>query len=439
MRKNNYKFEMIKKDMLRISIVFVSVIIIVLIATVVVMNNQREQLFLEGISKSMPLVSNDKIKMLGDLYISLNRDFEQEIKNLELNYANRTNKRGDKIHYGVNGKENIDAMINEDYVNGIESVTYLKGDAINRPDGDSNFTDMITFLSVSLGSDMDRYTDDELKEVFKNLFNLTHTFSGTSTELYPCEHGCSWCKYYCGDVRVEGTYGGDTVGFYKCDAYLGENGKYGLMYDPFLIKNRKYYRQLEEMADRYMTSYTYEDIERTFELPEDADEDDEPREKREKVTKTDMVRADTIDLYTLFEPEGYCEVHSGNNEVFSQTTRTFGGCINHVTCHHGGPQHIYFGSDDEEGTWIDWYMGKNNTEKCSNVKTVFLCFKDGDNHVCRNQIIGCHGYYECEEGHPHYACPGHILVCCFGHTNLKLEIKIMYYKEMIDTIYNLFH
>ena len=44
-----------------------------------------------------------------------------------------------------------------------------------------------------------------------------------------------------------------------------------------------------------------------------------------------------------------------------------------------------------------------------------------------------YGYYECE-GHQHYACPGHIIVTCFGHTNLKLEIKILYYEDMLDEI-----
>ena len=45
------------------------------------------------------------------------------------------------------------------------------------------------------------------------------------------------------------------------------------------------------------------------------------------------------------------------------------------------------------------------------------------------------GYYECN-GHQHYSCPGHIIVTCFGHTNLNLEIKIMYYEEMIDKLKN---
>ena len=54
-------------------------------------------------------------------------------------------------------------------------------------------------------------------------------------------------------------------------------------------------------------------------------------------------------------------------------------------------------------------------------------------HECGDPVLGCDGYYECE-GHQHYSCPGHIIVTCFGHTNLNLEIKIMYYEDMIDTI-----
>ena len=430
MRKNNYKFEMIKKDMLRISIAFVSIVMIVIIAGIIVMNNQREQLYLEGVVKSTPLMTSETISRLGNLYIELNREYELQIKEMETGFANRLNKRGDRIYYGVNGKENIDEMINDDYVNGIESIEYVKNNA-DRRDGESNFSDMITVINASLESDVDRY-DDKIDEIFTRLFWMSHTFTGESTELYPCENGCAFVKYYCGDVKCQGELNGDVVPFYRCDSFMNRNNEYGLMYDPFLIRNRKYYRQLEELADSLRTSYTYEAIKRTFEMPEDADEDDEPMENRTKETKTDTVRPDTIDLYTIFEPDGYCEIHSRNQEVFTGTTKTFGGCINQVTCHHGQPKLFRYGPDDEEGTWIDWYMGRHNTDNCSNVVIHNLCFNDGDTHSCTNLILGCNGFYECEEGHPHYACPGHIIVCCFGHTNLRLKVKIMYYEEMLD-------
>ena len=418
---------MIKKDMLRISIVFGSIIMIVIISTIVVMNNQREQIYLEGVVKSSPLITNEVSRKLGDLYIKLNREFERQIKAMETGYANRKNKRGEIIYYGVNGKENIDEMINTDYVNGIESITYLKTDT-NRKDGDSNYTDMITVLYTTLGADIDRYDDAEIEELFTKLFWLSHTFTGESTELYPCEHGCSWCKYYCGDIKCQGELNGDIVGFYKCDKYLGQNNEYGLMYDPFINRKRYNYRELLDKAGNSppyttynMTVYKYYDI---------KVETRGSREKHTKIQKSDKVEAEDDEIFLLQRPEGYCPICSDGAESFNTTTKEIGGCITHYECHHGEPTQILLDPEDGELEWFDYYMG----EECD----------DCDNPDVENAICTCEegkkcfeplndlGFYVCDEGHSHYACPGHIIVTCFGHTNLKLYIKIMYYEEMLD-------
>ena len=359
MRQDPYKRIMFEKWLIPRLIGAGIILIIVLIIVIFTTMQQGEQLYYEGIVKSMPIINNGKIKLLGDTYIELNKEFEQEIKELELNYANRMNKRGDRIHYGVNGKENIDEMVNEDYVNGIESINYVKGKANDRKDGDSNFRDMLSFLSVALGSDMDRYTDEKLVEVFTELFKLTHTFTGTSTELYPCEHGCAWCKYYCGDVRVQGTYGGETVGFFKCDEYLGQSGQYGLMYDPFLINKRSNYQELIDLAGnetKMKTTYQYKDVKITFSYSEDG-----VSENHTIVTKGDTVVAEDDEIYLLNEPEGFCPVCSGRRQTFTSTIRKIGGCITNVKCHctSGVCKHLYRDEDDETGYWVDWYMGSN--------------------------------------------------------------------------------
>lgn len=418
------------------------IIVIILIVIMITTMYQGEQLYYEGMIKSIPMLNNEKVKILGDTYIELNKEFEQEIKELELNYANRLNKRGDKIHYGVNGKENSDMMINDDYVNGIESIKYIKGKSENRPDGDSNFIDMITFLSVALGSDIDRYTEEELKDIFTDLFKLTHTFSGNSTELYPCEHGCGFCKYYCGDVRVQGSYGGDIVGFYQCDEYMGQSGEYGLMYNPFLISKRKNYQELIELAEnetKMKTTYQYKDLKITTTYSEGM-----VNESHTIVTKGDTVVSGDDEIFLLNEPDGYCYVCSGGNNTFTQTTRKYGGCNSHVVCHCRDAVSTKKFRDEEDtiGYWVDWCMGEDSG-KCGNysvheAECTHDCECEGDcTHECADPILLDSGYYVCE-GHNHYACPGHIIVCCFGHTNLNLEIKIMYYQDMIDSIYNSF-
>ena len=442
MKQDPYKKEVLKKWL--IPRVVGTIIIFMIILIVVIMSSMYEstQIYNEGVAKSIPLLSNEKMKKLGDLYIKKQQEFEQEIMNMEINYANRTNKRGDKIFYGVNGRENPDEVVNNDYVNGIESIKYVKGKSEDRLDGDSNFVDMISFLSVALGSDIDRYSDEELLIIFDKLFNITHTFTGTSTELYPCDSGCSWCKYYCGDIRVQGTVGGDTVGFYRCDEYMGESGKFGLMYDPFLATKRPNYQELKDLAGnetKMKTTYQYKDVKITFFYSVDG-----VSENHTIVTKGDTVVSEDDEIFLLNEPEGYCPVCSGRRQTFSSTTRTFGGCITHVECHCSSAvsKHLYRGKDDETGYWVDWHMGENKGQ-CENYEALYECDweppenSDGDvEHECANPEIGCDGYYRCL-GHNHYACPGHIIVCCFGHTNLNLEIKILYYEDMIDTIKDL--
>ena len=404
------------------------ILIVVIVITIFTTMQQSEQLYLEGLAKSMPLVSNEKLKMFGDLYIELNGKYEKEIKDLQIDYCrNRKNKRGDKIYYGVNGKENVDWMKNLDYVNGYH-ITYEKGDD-TKIDGQSNFIDMMAFLSTALGSDMDKYSDEELKTVFTKLFEISHTYMWDSTELYPCEHGCSWCKYYCGDFMCQGTLSsreggsGDIVGFYKCDMYMGESGRYGLMYDPFLITKTYHYPELQEYAGNERELKTIFSGTGADHMGVVVCEDDE--------------------MYSIAEIEGICEVCSQGALTFNRTTKTFAGCQQELECHHGTLYGI------EEGMiTIDppvYSIGdESGHSSCSNCSIVPGC-----SHVCGENEEECphdnheppfdaDGCWACN-GHPHYACPGHVIVTCFGHTDLNLTIKTMYYEEMLDKMIDIFN
>lgn len=415
----------------------ITVIMVIIIIMILTMERSR-QMYFEGVVKSMPLLRSEKIDKLGDLYIKLNNEFEAEIKNYELVYANRTNKKGDYIFYGVNGKENMDSMINDDYVNGIESIKYVKGNSSNRKDGESNFVDMLTFMSAAFGADIDKYSDEELEMLFIDLFKLTHTFSGTSTDLYPCNHGCSYVKYYCGDYKVHGDMGGDTVGFYRSDALLNEDGEYGLMFDPFLVNKKSSYTELTELAgdeNELKTTYQYKDVKVTY-----SHTDDGTIESHSIVTKGDTVRPIDDEIYSLVEPEGFCPVCSGNRETFTTTTRKFAGCVSHVECHcvNAESRIIYKDADDETGDWVDWYMGTDK-RNCNNYSVEGAeCNHDCEcedecTHECADPELLDTGYYICE-GHRHYACPGHIAVCCFGHTTLNLDVNILYYEGIINEL-----
>ena len=255
-------------------IIFMSIIIIIII----VQMNERTVLINEGTTKSVPMLSADTIAKLGEIYIMKENEFESELKNIILGIANRKNKRGDDIYYGVNGRRNIDAMINKDYVNGV-NLRYIKSDS-NRADGESNFNDILAVLSSIFGADSDRYEKDVI-EMFEYLFDISHTYDSESTELYPCKHGCAWTKYYCGDYKVVGILGaseggaGEQVKYYKSDMYMGRENEYGLMYNPFLINEESNYLELTELAGNekeLKTAYQYKVIKSEYESSSDGGE-----------------------------------------------------------------------------------------------------------------------------------------------------------------------
>ena len=439
MKANRFKRNLFIKWWARIALITAAFFMIVILTVIIISMQEGNQGYYEGTVKAVPLLSNDKIKKLGDLYIKLNVEFENEIKEMQMNYANRLNKRGEKIRYGVNGQENDDEISNDDYVNGLENIKYIKGKGQDREDGESNFIDMIAVLSAALGADIDKYSEDELSDIFTSLFKLTHTFTGESTELYPCDHGCAWSKYYCGDNMVIGNVNGGFSGYYNCDEYKGEKKEYGLMYDPFLIERNYNYQYLTELAgneNKMKTEYTYKDVEI---IHTESGEIHRIKEIKDRVV------CDNDEILLLNEAEGYCEVCSDSIAAFRTTTKKYGGCIECEACHHGTSQHLYADEDDEIGFWADWYIGSDNSicsncvvenANCNHEHTDACDGEDGCKHECADPVLKDTGYYVCE-GHTHYACPGHILVCCYGHTNLNLEIKIVYHEEMIDILKSL--
>ena len=86
MRQDPYKKMMFEKwlipRLVGAGIILITVIIVVILTTM----QQSEQLYLEGAAKSMPLVNNEKLKMFGDLYVELNRKYEKEIKDLQIDF-----------------------------------------------------------------------------------------------------------------------------------------------------------------------------------------------------------------------------------------------------------------------------------------------------------------------------------------------------------------
>ncbi len=446
------------------------IFIIILIVIILVQMNERSALINEGITKSLPMLRDETVSKLGEIYIRKETEFESELKNIISGVANRKNKRGDWIYYGVNGKRNIDSMINNDYVNGV-NLTYVKSDS-SRKDGESNFNDILAVLSSMYGADSDRY-ESEVIEMFEYLFDISHTYNSESTDLYPCEHGCAWTKYYCGDYKVVGNLSkseggnGEQVKYYKCDYYMGKDGEYGLMYNPWIIKKRSNYPEIEELADdeTFMkTSAIVGPPCHTSYNNTNFSGDGKTYAGVGHVSINDT----SSDIFCLEKAEGTCPVCSEGKSTFTSTTKKFSGCVaidmelseanktliekqkaynedyDSGLCFHGSC--VILEDDQHKNKQAVWhavgadpkvckscepikYCGHIHKSSCEDDEGEMICGHDKENDL----PLGCMGVYNCE-GHTHYACPGHIAVCCFGHTTLNLNVNILYHEGIMDEL-----
>lgn len=313
----------------------------------------QEQLFFEGVEKSTPMFTEEELRMYGEYYRELEIDFQNRVANYIQNYANRTNRRGDNIKWGVYGQNNSDDLKNDDFVDGV-TIRYAKTEGHN--DGDSNFQDILGAVAILADQSQSR-NEEVVKNYIKELFEMSHTFTGNSSGLYKCTHGCFCDYYHCSDAN-------NTPPFSHCN----------IKYQPFPI--------------------TYHD-----------EYEDYPNEED----------------FEIVNIIGECEVCKAKSlPCYKQR-----GCQQNGTCYHGDEEKHSLG--DSEPT----------PEECTNWSPIPDCDYDGDgDHDCSDSPIGCAGYYQCN-GHEHYECPdGHFYVCCMGHTNVTINIKIMYLAEIIDVIKN---
>ena len=346
----------------------------------------EEMLLFEGAEKSVQIFTEAELREYGEIYKELSLEFENDIGAYIQDYANRTNRAGEKIHYGVynhehpiddtekikkhkNG-ENINAAEDnyisdyDDSYNGFELIdTYVDSDEFNngviisykktigRADGESNFKDILTIISMIMDQ---KQTKDEEKikvpDLIKKLFKISHTYKGESSKLYSCEKGCRVLFNYCNeeDNNYKGT---------------------GIDLIPFPINPH-------DEFDDY-----------------DGSED-----------------------FEIVDPKDECEICGHNGK----------GCIlDSAKCYHGV-------EDEENGC----KHAMDSDLDCSTCKAHYICNDDGkEGHDCSDSPTGCGGHYDCM-GHEHYNCPGHFYVCCMGHSNINVKINIMYIDEMLDMIKN---
>ncbi|MDO5564595.1 MAG: hypothetical protein Q4F88_05140 [Eubacteriales bacterium] len=356
----------------------------------------QEMLFFEGVEKSVQIFTEEELREFGEKYKELSIDFQNQIGAYIQDYANRTNRAGEKIHYGVfnhihpnlntskikkhsNGsnittddndkKSDTDDSYNDypdstddwstfidsdEFKNGV-TIKYAKTDG--RDNGESNLQDILIVMSMLLdqkgtrdGNNVDNINiKEKAPELLKQLFKMSHTFTGTTIQLYSCEKGCRVFFYYCNeeDNRYKDT---------------------GIDLQPFQINP---HNELED--------YSEED-------------------------------------FDIVSPQDECVICGHNGK----------GCeLDSELCYHG--------VSDEESS-CKYIMGSEGD--CEKNEPHSICTYEGNgDHDCSDSPIGCGGHYDCM-GHEHWNCQGHFYVCCMGHTDITINIKIMYIDEIVNVIKN---
>lgn len=452
----------IKQHMIgSIIIISTSIIIFLIISITLFQSNlDGEIAILEAGVENIPVIKNDDLQELGQIYSKLNDQFEREIDNLVTGSTNRHNKSNNTInpltHYGIYGDENPNPFKNNDYVNGA-IIKYEKATA-SIVDGASNFNDIISVMAILYDQKMDTIETEELKKVFTDMFWLSHTYTFDSTELYPCKQGCT------------------AQTSYKCTAVYNNYSTCNvLQYDPFTVRRHRNYED---------KGYYY-------------DED-----------------------FRIVLPEGQCEICGipGAGCVWRENKVCYHGSshVSIASCEEGANtiEDICFGEvgeiykaedlqdefisdDDTKGAKIDKLNNKcryyreikfcntrkslaenirnvnrdieRNYERWGNHKepekgecgTCKSCERTDERlqaeleslnnqldyhitYVCEKDEttsrFWCNGYKVCFGHKTHYTCPspGHKLVCCLGHTNINVTINVLYKDELIDKAFEVF-
>lgn len=250
--RSHFSFKEVLKRMPNVSIPkeFISfgigAVLVILIGLIASNMYLQEMLFFEGTEKSVPLFTEEELREYGSIYKDLSLEFQNDIGAYCQDYANRTNRAGERIHYGVynhehpelnrsriyrhnngantnraddNHRSDYDDSYNDfpnlsddwatfiysdEFKNGV-TVKYAKTEG--RVDGESNYQDILTVMSMILdqkgtkdGTNEENINvKEKVPELVNKLFKMSHTFKGTSKQLYPCEKGCRVLFYFCNE------------------------------------------------------------------------------------------------------------------------------------------------------------------------------------------------------------------------------------------------
>ena len=428
--------EVIKSELSKFGIILLSIFIVVIIVynIVVNLNIDEELTLIDTEVYNVPIIKNEMIEELAELYSVLNEEFEREIDRLVLGEPNRPNKSNNHVnslrHYGVNGKENKPKFINDDYIDGI-NISYVKND------GESNFNDIISAMSVLYSQMMDTKTIEELKESFERLFWLSHTYTFDSTELYSCKSGCS------------------SVDSYRCTDLYKDYINTNLKYSPFTVKEHDLYASYDEETDFKIKKpvskctvhgnsgagcvidetkicfHSSSELKSTdilnntaYELGEELSfgNDDEKGE-----IQNENILGYKIDknVYCNYcQIVRYCKEREELNEKIEDLKKTI-ETANESFATVEDPSESAIENHEEKIEGYEEELSELEEELTNHIETV--CAND--------KTYWCDGFKICKGHKNHYKCTGHKIVVCFGHTDINVQIKILYGDELLNAIY----
>ena len=193
--KSNFSFENLFKRLPNVSIpkefIFfgIGAVLVMLIGLIAGNMYLQEMLFFEGQEKSIQMFTEEELREYGEIYKDLSLDFQNDIGAYCQDYANRTNRAGEKIYYGIynhehpelntskiykhNNGQNINAAegnhisdyddsyndfpdLSDDWATCIDTDEFNNGVTIKyskterRDGGESNYQDILTVMSMLL-------------------------------------------------------------------------------------------------------------------------------------------------------------------------------------------------------------------------------------------------------------------------------------------------
>ena len=450
------------------------------IAIIMIMQSSNEEIIgiLEAGADTVPIIKQEDLDVLGRTYSILNEEFEREINDLTTGEANRHNKMDQVLtHYGVYGKENTDPFKNDDYVNGIR-ISYDKTNA-NIPNGASNFNDIISVMSVLYEQKMDTKSIDELKETFTRLFWLSHTYTYNSDELYPCRHGClAENNYKCTAVYNDYRstrylkYELFTVPYHEEYADLGyderENFRVVVPRHQCIVHGQRGAGcEWDETKTCYHGSgmQTFASCELKINTQPsdgesgggggDSSENDSEGTSYGEVGDEGIpenvdemyLEADPIQGQKMNRTDTSCRYYkiiklcNTRKNLLTQIKNAKKTLKNAKKTEQNHSSRCTYDGDGECSTC------KHNAEAVerasAKVAELEAQLEEHINTICEADEVSrkywCDGYKLCMGHKDHYKCDGkHKVILCSGHTNINVEIKVMYNKELLDEALKVF-